>query len=57
MSGWLAHDLLLQGRRIVLSQKEFALLRTLATEPTRVFTKANTPASRGLALPELLIRS
>ena len=28
------------GRPIALSQKEFALLRTLASEPTRVFTKA-----------------
>jgi DNA-binding response OmpR family regulator len=29
----------LRGRRLELSQKEFSLLRTLATEPTRVFTK------------------
>jgi DNA-binding response OmpR family regulator len=29
----------LGGRRVSVSQKEFALLRTLATEPTRVFTK------------------
>jgi DNA-binding response OmpR family regulator len=29
----------LGGRAIPVSQKEFALLRTLATEPTRVFTK------------------
>jgi DNA-binding response OmpR family regulator len=29
----------LRGRRVSLSQKEFALLRALATEPTRVFTK------------------
>jgi len=29
----------LHGRRVLLSQKEFALLRTLATDPTRVFTK------------------
>jgi DNA-binding response OmpR family regulator len=28
------------GRPVALSQKEFALLRTLASEPTRVFTKA-----------------
>src|SRR6188472_1090208 len=34
-----SRDVRLRGRRIVLSQKEFALLRTLATEPTRVFTK------------------
>ena len=30
----------LRGRRIKLSQKEFALLRALAVEPTRVLTKA-----------------
>jgi DNA-binding response OmpR family regulator len=30
----------LRGRRIELSQKEFALLRALAVEPTRVLTKA-----------------
>ena len=29
----------LRGRRIELSQKEFALLRTLAAQPTKVFTK------------------
>jgi DNA-binding response OmpR family regulator len=29
----------LRGRRIALSQKEFALLRALATDPTRVLTK------------------
>ena len=29
----------LSGRPVELSQKEFALLRTLAAEPTRVFTK------------------
>jgi DNA-binding response OmpR family regulator len=29
----------LNGRRVIVSQKEFALLRTLATEPTRVFSK------------------
>lgn len=29
----------LAGRRLNLSQKEFALLRTLAGDPTRVFTK------------------
>ncbi len=34
-----ARSVLLNGRRLVLSQKEFALLRTLATDPTRVFTK------------------
>jgi DNA-binding response OmpR family regulator len=35
-----ARDVLLHGRRVELSQKEFALLRALATEPTRVMTKA-----------------
>jgi DNA-binding response OmpR family regulator len=34
-----AREVRLRGRRLELSQKEFALLRTLATEPTRVFTK------------------
>jgi DNA-binding response OmpR family regulator len=34
-----SRDVRLRGRRVVLSQKEFALLRTLATEPTRVFSK------------------
>ena len=34
-----AREVLLRGRRIELSQKEFALLRTLASDPTRVFTK------------------
>jgi DNA-binding response OmpR family regulator len=29
----------MRGGRVELSQKEFALLRTLAAEPTRVFTK------------------
>ena len=29
----------MRGERVVLSQKEFSLLRTLASEPTRVFTK------------------
>jgi DNA-binding response OmpR family regulator len=29
----------LRGERLPLSQKEFALVRTLATEPTRVYTK------------------
>jgi DNA-binding response OmpR family regulator len=32
-------DVRLRGRRIELSAKEYALLRTLASEPTRVFTK------------------
>jgi DNA-binding response OmpR family regulator len=34
-----SRDVFLRGRRVVLSQKEFALLRTLAAQPTRVFTK------------------
>jgi DNA-binding response OmpR family regulator len=34
-----ARMVLLNGRRLSLSQKEFALLRTLATDPTRVFSK------------------
>jgi DNA-binding response OmpR family regulator len=34
-----SREVLLRGQRIELSQKEFALLRTLASEPTRVFTK------------------
>jgi DNA-binding response OmpR family regulator len=35
-----AREVRVRGARIVLSQKEFALLRQLAAEPTRVFTKA-----------------
>ena len=35
----LSRDVRLRGRRIELSQKEFALLRTLASDPTRVYTK------------------
>jgi DNA-binding response OmpR family regulator len=34
-----SREVTLRGTRISLSQKEFALLRTLASEPTRVFTK------------------
>ncbi|MDX6691105.1 MAG: two-component system, OmpR family, response regulator [Solirubrobacteraceae bacterium] len=34
-----SRDVRLHGERLLLSQKEFALLRTLASEPTRVFTK------------------
>jgi DNA-binding response OmpR family regulator len=34
-----ARTALLNGRRLSLSQKEFALLRTLAADPTRVFSK------------------
>ena len=34
-----SREVTLRGTRLNLSQKEFALLRTLATEPTRVFTK------------------
>ena len=35
-----AREVRLRGARVMLSQKEFALLRQLAAEPTRVFTKA-----------------
>ncbi len=34
-----SRDVWLSGVRLALSQKEYALLRTLASEPTRVFTK------------------
>jgi DNA-binding response OmpR family regulator len=34
-----SREVRLRGRRVALSQKEFALLRALAAEPTRVFTK------------------
>ncbi len=34
-----SREVRLRGTRLDLSQKEFALLRTLACEPTRVFTK------------------
>ncbi len=34
-----SREVRLRGRRIELSQKEFALLRTLAASPCRVFTK------------------
>jgi DNA-binding response OmpR family regulator len=34
-----ARTVLLNGRRLSVSQKEFALLRTLAMDPTRVFSK------------------
>jgi DNA-binding response OmpR family regulator len=34
-----SREVLLRGRRLVLAQKEFALLRTLAAQPSRVFTK------------------
>jgi DNA-binding response OmpR family regulator len=34
-----SREVRLHGDRVVLSQKEFALLRTLVSEPTRVFTK------------------
>jgi DNA-binding response OmpR family regulator len=34
-----SREVRLRGERLDLSQKEFALLRTLASEPTRVFTK------------------
>jgi DNA-binding response OmpR family regulator len=35
-----SRDVRVRGARVTLSQKEFALLRQLAAEPTRVFTKA-----------------
>jgi DNA-binding response OmpR family regulator len=35
----LSRDVSLDGVPVVLSQKEFTLLRTLAADPTRVFTK------------------
>jgi DNA-binding response OmpR family regulator len=34
-----SREVRLRGDRVVLSQKEFALLRTLVSEPSRVFTK------------------
>ena len=34
-----SREVRLHGERVELSQKEFALLRTLAAEPTRVFSK------------------
>lgn len=34
-----SREVRVHGRRVALSQKEFALLRALAGEPTRVFTK------------------
>jgi DNA-binding response OmpR family regulator len=34
-----SREVRLRGERVELSQKEFALLRTLASDPTRVFTK------------------
>jgi DNA-binding response OmpR family regulator len=34
-----SHRVLLHGEPVSLSKKEFALLRALATEPTRVFTR------------------
>ena len=36
----LSREVRVRGDRVTLSQKEFALLRQLAAEPTRVFTKA-----------------
>jgi len=41
-----ARSVLLNGRRLIVSQKEFALLRTLASDPTRVFTKAEKECAR-----------
>jgi DNA-binding response OmpR family regulator len=34
-----SREVLLRGRHVELSQKEFALLRTLASQPTKVWTK------------------
>ena len=34
-----SRDVLLRGSKVLLSEKEFARLRALATEPTRVYTK------------------
>jgi DNA-binding response OmpR family regulator len=34
-----SREVVLRGRRIELSQKEFSLLRTLASDPTKVWTK------------------
>ena len=34
-----ARQVWVHGQQVVLSKKEFALLRALATEPTRVFTR------------------
>src|SRR5438270_492386 len=36
---FLARQVLLEGESVSLSKKEFALLRALAAEPTRVFTR------------------
>jgi DNA-binding response OmpR family regulator len=35
----LSREVLVQGERVALSKKEYALLRALAGEPTRVFTR------------------
>jgi len=34
-----SREVRLHGQRVALSQKEFALLRTLVSDPTKVFTK------------------
>jgi DNA-binding response OmpR family regulator len=34
-----SREVRLHGERVILSQKEFALLRTLISQPTRVYTK------------------
>ena len=34
-----SREVVVGGRKVDLSAKEFALLRTIAAEPTRVFTK------------------
>jgi len=44
-------EVLLGDRKIELSAKEFALLRTLAAEPARVFTKEELLREKGEARP------
>ena len=45
-----AREVRLRGARVTLSQKEFALLRQLAAEPTRVFTRVPYGSARGWRL-------
>ena len=42
-----SREVLLRGAPVALSQKEFALLSALASEPTRVFTKVEPPHPQG----------
>jgi DNA-binding response OmpR family regulator len=44
-----AREVRVGKRKIQLSAKEFALLRMLATEPTRVFTNEHTRAGSSVA--------